>query len=1081
MSEREVVLKISASNTASPEIKALKKDLETIGQIDSFNKLKRQTAESKREWQNAQAEVVKLAHAMKQGGDGAEALSKNFEKAKNTASRLKAAYTENRDGLQALRSSLTSAGVDTKNLAAEQQKLRDAVNKTKEVLLAQKDLGVRPYKNIQADIASLGASYDTLKKSGTLSSAELYQAKAKLKEKTAELRKETGGWTGELDKAKTGLIALAGAGYLFVKSFQSYSDFSQRMGEVNTLIDVSKERFAGLTNEIMGLTKVIPQTASELAAAEYDILSAGVALEKSVGVLQLSAKAAVAGVTDTKTAANTGISVINAYGKSIDELGGIYDILFATVKAGVTTFPELAQSIGNVLPTAKAANVGISDLMGSIAALTKVGVKTPQAVTALKGAINALAAPTAEAKKQFDALGITWKGWIPTLDAIRKKGLSLDQMRLLIPDVEARTGVLALTQNFNVLTDTLKEVANSTGKMGEAFDKMKDTPANQMKLFTNEVDALTISAGALISTGLLPLLKAFRWALDSLRETDSVTKGFIITLIGAAGAMALWKLGLGAIVTGLGGFITQIRAAQVAIGGLNAQFAATGMLMKAGLAGAMLYTSYQVATAIKAFYDWRVEAKKVQAQQEALGKTFEEQMKKWKEFKDFKLPGDITSAAQADLDDFRVSLWKARGYYIALQIKLQQKSKETTFFGTATGEAVAAQKELKTVDARLKEIQDDFKRLGGSATDAAADMAKPAEAVKATTEQLDAFEKAAKAAYESAKKSAEEYAQKVIEWEEKIKYAKLSTEDKIRELGRLGMADAAVWADKKLQAEQKFYAAKEALAKGDYALAEKLAKDAEALYADLATEIKSTKEGKDVVEKSLKDTKEIAIGGVQAVGAFVQELYTKQKEAAATAQAEWQATADGIKKQLDEIARQREANIAITLSGVEAAESKIADLTKSQTKIIYIKTIKLPSSSEEGHATGGKLPGYGGGDRISALLEAGEFVVRKEAVKKYGSALFARLNSMKLNMADTVRARVGGLISNISMPAITVPRFAYATGGPVFGGGATETMTLQFQAGNATMPLTVIGNNKVTRGMVKEFEKELVKMGLSRR
>ena len=111
-------------------------------------------------------------------------------------------------------------------------------------------------------------------------------------------------------------------------------------------------------------------------------------------------------------------------------------------------------------------------------------VKTPQAATAMKGAINAMAAPAPEAKKKFDELGITWQGLIPTLEAIRKKGLSVDQMRFLIPDMEARTGVLALTQNMDGLKQIMTGMAGSASAMQDAFDKMKDTPENQIKLFS---------------------------------------------------------------------------------------------------------------------------------------------------------------------------------------------------------------------------------------------------------------------------------------------------------------------------------------------------------------------------------------------------------------------------------------------------------------------------------------------------------------------------------------------------------------------------------------------------------------------
>ena len=37
----------------------------------------------------------------------------------------------------------------------------------------------------------------------------------------------------------------------------------------------------------------------------------------------------------------------------------------------------------------------------------------------------------------------------------------------------------------------------------------------------------------------------------------------------------------------------------------------------------------------------------------------------------------------------------------------------------------------------------------------------------------------------------------------------------------------------------------------------------------------------------------------------------------------------------------------------------------------------------KGRGTGGHIPGYGGGDRVPAFLERGEFVVRKEVAKEY--------------------------------------------------------------------------------------------------
>jgi hypothetical protein len=651
-----------------------------------------------------------------------------------------------------------------------------------------------------------------------------------------------------------------------------------------------------------------------------------------------------------------------------------------------------------------------------------------------------------------------------------------------------------LKQTDAVLGSTADSTNTFAGAMKEVKAQISDSIANNKSL----LEALNAVAAALKNNSG-EIAGIISWIITAVAKTIELAvewKGLLIALAGTAVA-ALGVAKLYKYITGLSvaikvltgsGLSTWLTKGNVAMQTLAGQSALAANAMKVGLAAAAVYGAVKIVELIYVIYKWR-QAVKAQAEAEKnLAENTNRVMNKFADYKDFKLPDDITDAAQADLEEFRRSLSKARAYYTALRSALEEKAEETTIFGNATEEAKEAQEELKTVNARLEDIQEDFKRVGGSAADAAEDMQKPTEAVKATEDQLNEFEKAAKAAYEDAKKAAADYAQQVIEWEDKIKYAKMSTEDKIRELSRKTMTEEQSWNDQKLQADQKYYEAKQALARGDYELAEKLAQQAQDMYANLATEVTKTENGNDVVVKSLEDTTDVAKDGVQAVGSLIEQLYSAQRDAAQAAKNEWTATAEGILAQLDEIAKQREANIQITLSGLEAAASAINSLTRDETKYIYVKTVYSSSgsssgssdssdTSESGYASGGKLAGFGGGDRIRALLEAGEFVVRKEAVKKYGAGLFAALNAMRFNLNDAVKARVGGLISNISMPEI--PRFAAGGMAGLAGGG--EVMTLNFQAGGVEMPLKVIGSRRVTRGMVKEFERELVKMGLSKR
>jgi TP901 family phage tail tape measure protein len=301
--------------------------------------------------------------------------------------------------------------------------------------------------------------------------------------------------------------AITGAVLAIKKLAMPFAEFSHKMHEVRTLTSVSAKAFQELNKAVIEMTRRVPQSAQELAAALYDIVSAGVEVGKVTQVLELSAKAAVAGVTDTKTAARAGLTVINAYGKSINDLESVYDVLFKTVKEGVLTFEDISSAIGTVLPVAVAANVEFEEIAASIAAMTKVGIDTNRATTSLRSGLIALKAPVGESKAAMDALGITWKGWIPTLKQIHEKGINLNQMREIIPDVHAGQAIIALSQNMDTLVTTMGAMEKAKGAMEAAFDIMRDSPINQVKQLANSFEELKIAFTSFFSPALLALIR----------------------------------------------------------------------------------------------------------------------------------------------------------------------------------------------------------------------------------------------------------------------------------------------------------------------------------------------------------------------------------------------------------------------------------------------------------------------------------------------------------------------------------------------------------------------------------------------
>lgn len=149
---------------------------------------------------------------------------------------------------------------------------------------------------------------------------------------------------------------------------------------------------------------------------------------------------------------------------------------------------------------------------------------------------------------------------------------------------------------------------------------------------------------------------------------------------------------------------------------------------------------------------------------------------------------------------------------------------------------------------------------------------------------------------------------------------------------------------------------------------------------------------------------------------------------------------------------------------IELLNKQLNELAKDRHTKIYVEKVEknrfggLIGANHDGgqvsrFARGGKLPGYGGGDRVRALLEPGEFVMRKEAVARYGVPFMQALNAMRLNDLSTIKARVGGLIDQ----ANTAREQRFQQGGLATAGGSSETINLNLTlpGGSQAFPMTI--------------------------
>jgi TP901 family phage tail tape measure protein len=161
---------------------------------------------------------------------------------------------------------------------------------------------------------------------------------------------------------KAGLLAggamAVGIGY---KAVQAATDFEAGMTNVATIIDTTTENMDAMGDKVKEISKRVPVDVEDLTTALYNVRSAGINAADAMGVLETSAKLAVAGLSTTEEAVDLLTSAINVYGDESHDENKLADILFKTVKAGKTTVAELAQGFGKVAGIAKETGISIEE------------------------------------------------------------------------------------------------------------------------------------------------------------------------------------------------------------------------------------------------------------------------------------------------------------------------------------------------------------------------------------------------------------------------------------------------------------------------------------------------------------------------------------------------------------------------------------------------------------------------------------------------------------------------------------------------------------------------------------------------
>jgi TP901 family phage tail tape measure protein len=163
-----------------------------------------------------------------------------------------------------------------------------------------------------------------------------------------------------------------------------------------------------------------------------------------------------------------------------------------------------------------------------------------------------------------------------------------------------------------------------------------------------------------------------------------------------------------------------------------------------------------------------------------------------------------------------------------------------------------------------------------------------------------------------------------------------------------------------------------------------------------------------------------------------------------------QLAAEKLQKTLDEAAKKRTIPILVEVT----TNKKGATLLRYENELAQLETAAPVARSE-----GGAIPGYGGGDSVHTVLEPGEFVIKKTAVRHYGSAFLSLLNNMaNPSLGSSIRAITGGAPIRLAQGGMV----------PATAGGGTYNLNLNL--GGKSYP--VVGRREVITALTEHLRRE---------
>lgn len=396
-------------------------------------------------------------------------------------------------------------------------------------------------------------------------------------------------------------VAGAATTAMGVKAVKGFGSFQSSLNQAAVIAGGTSKNIGELADVANHMGAVLPISAQDAADAMVEMARNGASLDEIKKEFPAIAEASTAAGSDLQATAGVVQQSMNIWSDSLKSPQQAAAILVQTANASNASIEDMQQALATIGSTAKMAGMDMGTTAEAIGLLTNRGFSAAEASQDLNHAITQMLAPSSVAKKQMDALGLSFvdsagkmKPFPQILQEIADKtnGMGEAQKTAALKAMFGASGMKAIAPLLDAINNKTGDAKNSWAAYAAEQDKAAHSTAAATKFLEQQANDMQQNIGSKIEQvggnwealrnkamaakggvngALLDMInQTLEWATTSNSAIAKFTRGFI----GLAPVIGPAITAVGAFTTNVGKIIGIVGSAVGAVGNLGKVFVA---------------------------------------------------------------------------------------------------------------------------------------------------------------------------------------------------------------------------------------------------------------------------------------------------------------------------------------------------------------------------------------------------------------------------------------------------------------------------------------------------------------------------